>query len=290
MTTKGEVTTTVIAISTEKGGTGKTTTACNLAAGLALKERFEGGGDVVLVDVDPQGDSAKFWGVQDRVYHEDLNPDGPCISDVLLGEMGVGEALLPIRENLYLLPASAKLKDAEFDLVTREVMAAGGRGRRGHVPLNRVLAERLAPLVGVARWIVIDCAPHMGPLEAAVFNFANWVVAPVQLQFLSAAGVSQHTETLNKLLSNGDARSKLAFILPTMVSLRDGQPWQVGERQMMAAVVNAYGRGKVLMPIPDSVLVEQSPGVHQSIFEFADRTEAPVKAYANLVEKVYHVG
>lgn len=285
-----ETKTIVIAVSAEKGGTGKTTTACNLAAGLALKEKYAGGGDVVLVDVDPQGDSAKFWGVHSRVYHEERNPDGPCISAVLLGETEVGNALIPLRENLYLLPASARLKDAEFELITREVLAAGGRARRKHVPLANVMSVRLAPLMGVARWIVIDCAPHMGPLEPAVFNFADWVVAPVQLQYLSAAGVSQHTETLDRLILKGEARSKLAFILPTMVSVRDGQPWQIAERQMLAAVVKAYGKGKVLSPVPDSVLVEQSPGIHQSIFEFARPNEAPVRAYANLVEKVYHVG
>jgi chromosome partitioning protein len=281
------VETTVIAVDTEKGGTGKTTTACNLAAGLALKERYEGGGSVVLVDLDPQGDAAKFWGVYDRVYHEDNNPDGPCVSDVLLGETAVGDALIPLRDNLYLLPASQKLKDAEYELVMREALAAGGRGRRGHVPLVNVLEQRLAPLMGLARWIVIDCAPHLGPLEPAVFNFADWVVAPVQLQYLSTAGVSQHTETLDKWAERGQAKSKLMFILPTMVSLRDGATWQVGERQMLQTVARAYP-GKVLSPVPDSVLVEQSPGHHQSIFEYAGRHEAPVRAYANLVEKVYH--
>jgi len=289
MTTEGK--TTVIAVSTEKGGTGKTTTASNLAAGLALKEKYAGtDGVVVLVDVDPQGDAAKFWGVQDRVFHEDRNPDGPCISDVLLGEMEVSAALIGLRENLYLLPASAKLKDAEFELVTREALAAGGRTRRRHVPLPEVLRTRLEPLMGVVRWIVIDCAPHMGPLEPAVFNFADWIVAPVQLQYLSTAGVSQHTETLDRLILGGQARSKLAFILPTMVSLRDGRPWQTGERQMLAALVDAYGRSKVLSPVPDSVLVEQSPGMHLPIFEFAPLDSGPVRAYGNLVEKVYHVG
>lgn len=286
-----EIKTTVIAVSAEKGGTGKTTTACNLAAGLALKEKFAGGnGDVVLIDVDPQGDSAKFWGVLDRVYHDERNPGGPCVSDVLLGQTAVGDALIPLRDNLYLLPASARLKDAEFELITREVLAAGGRSRRTHVPLVDVMRARLAPLIGVVRWIIIDCAPHLGPLEPAVFNFADWVVAPVQLQYLSAAGVSQHTEALDRLILRGEARSKLAFILPTMVSVRDGQPWQNGERQMLAAVVRAYGKGKVLAPVPDSVLVEQSPGMHQSIFEFAPIDAGPVRAYANLVEKVYHAG
>lgn len=278
--------TTVIAVSTEKGGTGKTTTACNLAAGLALKERHSGGGSVVLMDIDPQGDSAKFWGVQDSVYHETRNPDGPCISDVLLGEAEVGDVMLKLRDNLYLLPASSKLKDAEFELITREVMAASGRSRRSHVPLAHVIGQRLEKLVGLVRWIVIDCAPHMGPLEPAVFNFADWIVAPVQLQFLSAAGVSQHTESLDRLIVNGEAKSKLAFILPTMVSTRDGQPWQIGERQMLDAIAKAYS-GKVLAPVPDSVLVEQSPGVHQSIFEYGSAADAPVRAYANLVERIY---
>lgn len=130
MTTEGK--TTVIAVSTEKGGTGKTTTASNLAAGLALKEKYAGtDGVVVLVDVDPQGDAAKFWGVQDRAFHEDRNPDGSCISDVLLGEMEVSAALIGLRENLYLLPASAKLKDAEFELVTREALAAAAERDAG---------------------------------------------------------------------------------------------------------------------------------------------------------------
>lgn len=175
---------------------------------------------------------------------------------------------------------------ADDIIVLRGTEAHSGSGGA----LDELMAERLAPLVGVARWIVIDCAPHLGPLEPAVFGFADWVVAPVQLQFLSAAGVSQHTETLDRLIAQEGARSKLAFIVPTMVSLRDGRPWQNGERQMMEAIVNAYGRAKVLAPIPDSVLVEQSPGVHQSIFEFAPATETPVRAYANLVERVYHVG
>lgn len=281
------ISTTVIAVSTQKGGTGKTTTACNLAAGLALKESHAGGGSVVLVDLDPQGDSGKFFGVSDMAWHEERNPTGICISDVLMGERDVADSLIPLRDKLYLLPASQKLKDAEFDLVTNEVMSASGRRRRGHVPLAHVLEERLEPLMGAARWIVIDCAPHLGILEAAVFNFADWVVAPVQLQYLSTAGVSQHTESLDRLVVEGDAKSKLAFILPTMTSMREGKTWQIGESQMLEAVVKAYGRGKVLTPVPDSVLVEQSPGVHKSIFEYAGWQEAPVKAYANLVEKVY---
>lgn len=282
-----EYQTAVIAVSTAKGGTGKTTTACNLAAGLAFKSKYEGGGGVVLIDLDPQGDASKFFGVQDHIYHRDRNPSGPCISKVLLGEAEVADSLIELRDHLYLLPSSEELKYVATELTVRQMAAMSGSSRRGVVPIDKVLRHRLEDLIGAVEFIVIDCPPNLGVFEPAVFDFAEHVVAPVQLQYLSTAGVAQHTETLARLVKEVGAHSKLLFVVPTMVSLRDGQPWQVGERQMLESITRTFGKNRVAAPVPDSVLVEQSPGLHQSIFEYAAKDTAPVQAYGQLVNRVY---
>lgn len=285
--------TTVIAVSTTKGGTGKTTTAVHLAAGLAFKMENEGSDEsVVLIDLDPQGNAADFLGVQSQVLSP-ANPDGACISRVLMGERAALESLIEIRDNLFLLPASEELKGIIQYLIGQDITAqyaglqANGRKIAGYVPLDDALTERLRPLLGRVPFIIIDCPPNPGRLETAIARFADFVISPVQLQYLSVTGVALFARTLSDLRQTAAGQAQLLYILPCMTSTlsADGTPFQVAEREMLGQLQEAFGK-KVLSPVTLSAAVKEAPALHLTVYEHAPSSQA-ARAYGRLVEKVY---
>jgi len=283
--------TVVIAVANDKGGVGKTTTACSLATGLAYKLRHaKSEAAVLLVDVDKQGNCADVFGVREQVFDWDVRPEGPCLSKVLRGAMTVEDAILEVRPNLYLLPASEEVEYAVQELALADYAAAArGRVSRGHVPLERILDERLAAAMGVFRFIVLDCPPHLGVLEKAVYAFADYVVAPTPLHYMSVLMTGENTLRMERLRDEG-TKARLLCVLPTMTSPfdEDGRPRHVGERQMYESLVERYSARRVAAPVVKSVRVEESPGMGLPIFDYAPETEA-ARAYGRLVEQVYHV-
>lgn len=283
--------TVVTAVMTSKGGTGKTTSAVNLAAGLSRRLEQEGnGGEVVLIDLDQQSSVALYYGIFDQVYDPVRNPNGPCVSKVLTGKMPVWDALIQVRENLYVLPSSEDLKYVVEQLINADYMAMRGRQGGDVVPMNRVLSTRLAPLLGEVPFIVLDCPPNPGVLENAIVDFADWIVSPVQLQYLSVAGAVQYTETLDRLRNDKHvrAKAKLLCILPTMCSTgnANGDPRQVLERKMMTDLIDVYGRSRIAVPVPQSARVKEAAAVHQDIYEYYPNS-VPAAAYSRLVNRVY---
>ena len=279
----------VIAVADNKGGVGKTTTAGVLADGLArMCRRHRQGANVLVVDLDPQGNQADFFGVRQDVLAEKL-----CVGNVLL-EPGDLQRLqhniisldrsndgLP-RSNLYLLPASRNLEDVTQDLV---VMTTMRTARRSGFSLDTVLADALGPLLGRFDFIVIDCPPKLDTLKRAVYNFADEVIVPVKADHVSLVGARQHTDDLYALQKEDSRlfKARVTLVVPTMMPSR-----QVLASQVVEQMQTFYGRDLVSEPVPESVYVKEAPAVGgQTLFEYAP-SSAPSRAYAAIVERVFN--
>lgn len=283
----------VIAVANNKGGVAKTTTAVNVADMLARRLIGPDGkptGHVLLVDLDPQGNVADALGVRPQVYDKDRNPNGPCVSFLLVGEKTLRESVLSLdrksdglpRPNLFLVPATRQLEGIAEELIVREFQRMRNTGRT-YPPLDDVLSERFAPALDIFRYIIIDCPPKLDTLKKAVYRFADRVIVPTKPDFLSVEGAVQHTEDLEKLLDEKVVKAQIAYIVPSMV-----HPRQVMDQQMMVALLKAYGRKRLAAPVPQSVVVKESSGrSSRTLMEYAPDSPA-AKAYQHLAERVYH--
>src|SRR2546425_5933698 len=162
----------VLAIVNQKGGVGKTTTAVNLAAGLALTER-----PTLLVDLDPQGNATTGLGVQKAGLY-------PTIYHVLLGGEATEKAIYPTSlAGLRLLPADIDLVGAEIELV--------GLERREHR-----LRGALEPVMDSFSYVIIDCPPSLGLLTINALAAADRVLVPLQCEFYALEGLTHLLKTI----------------------------------------------------------------------------------------------
>jgi chromosome partitioning protein len=273
----------VLAVVNRKGGVGKTTTAVTLGHGLA--RMIEGKGHVLVVDLDPQGNVATSLG---------LEVNGADIAGVLTGDVPVEKAILradraaeggPSRPNLWVLPATDTLADAKLTLVANAALGSvldqfGGRAVKV-VPTNQLLETYLAKAVATFDFIILDCPPSLDMLGTAVYHFADEAVVPVKVDYLGVGGTARHTKDIINAQARG-INIKVGVIVPTFVRARE-----VLARQMLAALIDSYGKSRVAVPIPQSVVVEQAPAAGGlTILEYA-ADSPPAQAYRRLVEKVY---
>ncbi len=274
----------IYAVVNRKGGVGKTTTAVTLGHGLA--KMIEGKGHVLLVDLDPQGNVTTSLG---------LAANGKDMANVLTGDVPVEQAILsadrssqggPSRPNLWVLPASDALADAKLSLVTSAALSSvmdqfGGRSAPA-VPTNQLLQTHLAKAVATFDFVILDCPPSLDMLGTAVYHFADEAIVPVKVDYLGVGGTARHTQDIIAAQARGiDIR--VGIIVPTFVRARE-----ILARQMMQALIESYGKSRVAVPIPQSVVIEQAPAAGGlTLFEYAGDS-IPAKAYWRLVEKVYN--
>jgi chromosome partitioning protein len=273
---------TVLSVVNQKGGVGKTTTAVHLAHGLSMKLRANGGGRVLLVDMDPQGSCSAALGI---------NPGGRCISYLLTGAQSLKESIVPDtpresggtgRPGLFLIPSSERLVEATEELLIRDFQSH--RRRRESASIDEILSHRMGSLKQAFDFIVIDCPPSLGSLTEAVYDFSDKAIVPVRTAMLDAAGAAQHTQMINELQQSGLAVS-VSLILPTFYDSR-----QVLAKKVLRELATKYGRSRIAYPVPQSVLVQQaqaSGGKTLFEYEMADGKE-PTLAYRKLVESVYN--
>ncbi len=227
----------IVVFVNQKGGVGKTTTAVNLAAGLARRDQR-----VLLVDLDPQANATSALGVDPR------GQEG--VYGLLLGDITATDGIVLSPEGVSVMPASTALAGAEVELVP--MMA---RERR--------LANALEPLRGRFDWIFIDCPPSLGLLTINALTAADSVVIPVQCEYMALEGLSRLTETLELVRRNLNPGLSILGVVLTMFDGRTRLAQQVADE-----VRRHFPETVMATVIPRAVRLSEAPSHGQSIFRY----------------------
>jgi chromosome partitioning protein len=194
----------VIAISNQKGGVGKTTTAINLAASLAALDRR-----VLLLDLDPQANATSGLGFPRA-------REGPNAYDVLLGEPADGVIQETAFPNLWLLPSGRDLVGAEIELV-------------GNPDREQRLRGALDPVRGRFDEVLIDCPPSLSLLTVNALSAADSVLVPIQTEYFALEGVSELLDTVSRVREAFNPLLEIEGIVLTMYDDRTNLARQVTE-------------------------------------------------------------
>jgi chromosome partitioning protein len=195
----------ILGIVNQKGGVGKTTTAINLAASIALQ-----GIRVLLVDCDPQANASSGLGFQ-------RDDSRPSIYDALMGDLPAEQVIIPTEvDNLSLLPGSKNLTGANIELA-----GADDRALR--------LRAALAPIRDKYELIVLDCPPALDLLTLNVLAAAEILIVPMQAEYFALEGVSELISTLERVRSAYNPEVAIEGVLLTMYDDRTNLAQQVTE-------------------------------------------------------------
>lgn len=284
----------IFTVENRKGGVGKTTTAITLAVGLARRCHENGGGNVLVVDLDPQGDVARGLG---------LEPNGRCISKVLTGEGGIEELKAnimpadrrgaggPARPNLYILPASDALANAKTKIVSKiaadmaasAVAAMFGQKQssaNGDDEVVMLLERKLAIARQAFKYIILDCPPTLDVLQQAVHHFADAAIVPVKVDYHGTSATARHTQNILDDQAEG-IEITIKAIVPTFYYARHNLT-----QAMMDDLAQRYGRKVIMTPIPNTVRIAEAPAVAGlTIFEYEPNHPA-AEAYWDLVDYI----
>ena len=241
----------IVALANQKGGVGKTTSALNLAAGVALHKKR-----VLLVDSDPQGNASSGVGIkadaERNIYH--------CY----LGARDTGECVVSTGlDNLRLLPASIDLVGAEVEL-----LAAEQREKR--------LKQALRPLRGEYDYIFIDCPPSLGLLTINCLTAADSVIIPLQCEYFAMEGLALLVQTIRKVKKNFNRDLYIEGLLLTMYDRRNRLTFSVAKE-----IQRHFGEQVYETVIPRNVRLSESPSHGKTIHEY-DPASAGAEAYLRL--------
>ncbi|MBN2484296.1 MAG: ParA family protein [Candidatus Omnitrophica bacterium] len=245
----------IIGICNQKGGTGKTTTAINLSAFLALV-----GQKTLLVDIDPQGNATSGVGVNSE--------EKITIYEALINEVPVPECIFPTPwTNLSVIPSTISLTGAEIELVN-----LSGREERLKVLLDRIKED--------FDYIIIDAPPSLGLLTVNVLVAADSLVIPIQCEYFALEGVSRLLNTIELIRDRFNSDLDIEGVLLTMADFRTRLTLQVIEE------VKKYFQEKTFKTIiPRNVKLAEAPSFGQPISGY-DLFCVGSKAYMNLTQEI----
>ncbi len=246
----------IIAVANQKGGVGKTTTTVNLAACLAKM-----GKKVLLVDIDPQGNSTSGLGIDKRRVEK-------TIYDCLINEEKMENVAIPSQyENLFVCPSNLELSGAEVELIS--VM---GRENRLKQSLEGVKEEY--------DFILIDTPPSLGLITINTLTAANSVLIPIQCEFYALEGVSQLVETVKRIKKALNPSLFIEGIVMTMYDARTNLAVEVVDE------VKRFFPGKVYRTIiPRNVRISEAPGFGRPVVYY-DESSKGAQAYTELAAEV----
>ena len=252
----------IIALSNQKGGTGKTTTCANLGIGLAQE-----GKRVLVVDNDPQASLtiSLGWTQPDKL---------PVTLSTLMGRaimdepIRAEEAILHHSEGVDVLPASIELSGMEVSLVNA-------------ISRESVLRQGLEELSPRYDHMLIDCMPSLGMITLNALTAADEVIIPVQAQYLPAKGMTQLMKSISLVKSHTNENLKIAGIVMTLVDSRTNLA-----KDVIDTIRTNYGMAIKIFDaqIPIAVKAAEAAKNGQSIFAY-DRCGKPAKAYGELVKE-----
>jgi len=244
----------ILAVTNQKGGVGKTTTAVSLSAALAAR-----GLRLLLVDADPQANATSSVGERERA--------AGGLYDALVDERPLDDAVvLTETEGLSLIPTTPSLAGAEVELVS--VMAREFRMKRALEPLRHRFD-----------FVIIDCPPSLGLLTVNALAAADEVIIPVQAEYLALEGLSHLSHTIELVRRNLNPSLRVRGILLTMFDGRTNLARQVEEE------VRRHFDNTFSAVIPRSVRLSEAPS-HGAPIQHYDPLSAGARAYDALAEEL----
>lgn len=246
----------IVAITNQKGGVGKTTTAINLAAALANKKH-----KTLLLDLDPQANSTLSF----------VNPDSfeKSVYDAMIDGLGsFPEVIQPTTiPNLFIAPARISLAKLESKLM-------------GEIDAHFRLKDKMAPLLTEYPYIIIDTPPTLGLITVSALVAATHVLVPIQSSYFALEGTDDLLETIQKVKSRANPNLNLLGILVTLHDRRTTLGHDIVQQ-----IEQTFGDKVFRTVISKSVRLEESPAYRESIFTYAPKSSGAVE-YEELSREV----
>lgn len=248
----------IIVIANQKGGVGKTTTAINLSAYIAIKKKR-----VLLIDMDPQGNASGGF---------DIDPSSvtKTVYDIMLGEASIEDAIISnVRPKLSIVPSDVNLAAAEIQL-------------SDVADKNHILKKELGKIRDKYDYIIMDCPPSLNILTINAMCAADSVIVPLQCEYYALEGLAQLMQTVSLIQERENDRLKIEGIVFTMYDGRTNLATQVVENVTQNTDKKIY---KCI--IPRNVRLAEAPSYGMPITEY-DPKSSGAKAYEKLASKVIH--